>query len=121
MSETAKQNPLVAERLPVAFDRVKAEHIEPAVALLLEQMNRRLADLTSPRIPRTYQDILLGLDQMTEPLDFAMAVTRHLESVATYPEFRAAFNAVQGPVSQFYTSIALNERLWDAIKAVDQT
>jgi oligopeptidase A len=114
------ENPLLAERLPVPFDQVKAEHVEPAVATLLEQMNQRLAELTSPQVPRTYEGVLLTLDQMTEPLDFAMALTRHLESVATYPEFRAAFNAVQGPVSQFYTSIALNARLWQAIKAVDE-
>ena len=39
----------------------------------------------------------------------------------TTPELRAAHNAVQGPVSAFYTSIALNENLWKAVKAVDES
>ena len=65
--------------------------------------------------------MLLGLDTMTEPLDFAMSIVSHLESVATYPALRAAFNAIQGPVSQFYSSIPLDRQLWDAVKAVEQS
>ena len=37
---------------------------------------------------------MTALDEMTEPLDYAMSVVRHLESVATYPELRAAVRAV---------------------------
>ena len=119
MKEEVKDNPLLVERFPIQFDAVKAEHVEPAIQLLLEQVNARLTELGSPGTPRTYQDILLALDQMTEPLDFAMALVRHLEAVVTTPELRAAHNAVQEPVSAFYTSIALNENLWNAVKAVD--
>jgi oligopeptidase A len=82
-------------------------------------VNARLISLGNPETPRTYKDILLALDQMTEPLDFAMALVRHLETVVTTPELRAAHNAVQEPVSAFYTSIALNENLWNAVKAVN--
>ena len=48
---------------------------------------------------------------MTEKLDYAMSVVRHLESVATTPDLRAAFNAVQPKVSAFYSSLPLNEAL----------
>ncbi|HEY3455718.1 MAG TPA: M3 family metallopeptidase [Bryobacteraceae bacterium] len=119
MNEQLKDNPLLVERFPIQFDAVKAEHVEPAIQLLLKQVNARLISLGNPETPRTYKDILLGLDQMTEPLDFAMALVRHLETVVTTPELRAAHNAVQEPVSAFYTSIALNENLWNAVKAVN--
>lgn len=121
MTEQLTDNPLLIERFPIEFEAVKAEHVEPAIQLLLEQMNQRLMALGSPDTPRTYRDILLALDQMTEPLDFAMALVRHLESVVTTPELRAAHNAVQGPVSAFYTSIALNENLWKAVQAVHES
>jgi oligopeptidase A len=121
MTEQLTDNPLLTERFPIEFEAVKAEHVEPAIQLLLEQMNRRLLALGGPDTPRTYRDILLALDQMTEPLDFAMALVRHLESVVTTPELRAAHNAVQGPVSAFYTSIALNENLWKAVQAVNES
>src|SRR5664279_1525898 len=50
-----------------------------------------------------------------------MGVVRHLESVATYPELRAAFNAAQPEVSAFYTGIALDAGLWRNIKAYAAT
>ena len=119
--QTVIDNPLLVERFPIQFHAIKAEHVEPAIHLLLEQMRRRLADLGAPGVPRTYRDILIALDNMTEPLDFAMAVVRHLESVVTTPELRAAHNAVQGPVSMFYTSIPLDANLWEAVKSVDRS
>jgi oligopeptidase A len=61
-------------------------------------------------------DPLTALDQMTEPLDYALGVVRHMESVATYPELRAAYNAIQPKTSAFYSSIPLNDRLWQSIK-----
>ena len=116
-----KGNPLLSRELPIHFEKVKAEHVEPAIHLLLEQMKNRLHDLGHLSQPATYDDVLLGLDTITEPLDFAMAVVGHLESVATTPELRAAYNAVQGPVSMFYTSIALDADVWAAVKAVGQS
>ena len=121
MSEELKDNPLLIERFPIRFDAVKAGHVEPAIRVLLEQMRNRLASLGGPNTLRTYQDILIGLDEMTDPLDFAMSIVRHLESVATTPELRAAYNAVQGPVSIFYTSIPLSQDLWTAVKAVNES
>jgi oligopeptidase A len=122
MSEqTIAENPLLIERFPIPFDAIKAEHVLPAIELLLEQMKQRLAALGAPDLPRTYEHILITLDRMTEPLDFAMNVVRHLESVATYPELRAAYNQVVGPVSQFYTSIPLDPAVWAAVKSVAES
>jgi oligopeptidase A len=117
--QSLADNPLLIERFPIQFDGIKAEHVEPAIHSLLEKMKERLADLVKPEVTRTYEDVLLALDKMTEPLDFAMAIVRHLESVATTPELRAAYNAVQEPVSMFYTSIPLDANLWAAVKAVN--
>ncbi len=119
--DTVQDNPLLTERLPIQFDAIKAEHVEPAINVLLEQMNNRLRDVAAADVPRTYDNVLMGLDTMTEPLDYAMSVVRHLESVATTPELRAAYNAVQGPVSMFYSSIPLNADLWTAVKAVNES
>ena len=119
--QTLVENPLLTERFPIQFDAIKAEHVVPAINLLLEQMRNRVADLGKPGVPRTYENILLTLDRLTEPLDFAMSVVRHLEGVATYPELRAAYNEIIGPVSQFYTSIPLDTNVWAAIKAVAES
>ncbi|MGA8030123.1 MAG: M3 family metallopeptidase [Bryobacteraceae bacterium] len=121
MPGQSSDNPLLTERFPIQFDAIRAEHVEPAIAALLDRMKQRLQELGSADVPRTYRDVLLTLDKMTEPLDFAMALVRHLESVVTTPELRAAHNAVEGPVSMFYTSIPLNAGLWAGVKAVSQS
>jgi oligopeptidase A len=105
----------------VPFDQIRAAHVEPAVAALLQDARRRLESLAADPSERTFQNTLRALDLLTEPLDYTMGVVRHLESVATYPELRAAFNAVQPQVSAFYTGIPLHQGLWKAIKTYAAT
>jgi len=116
MASTTGTNPLLMVEFRVPFDRIRAEHVEPAVAQLLEDARAALERLAVHEFPRTYDNTLGALDDFIEPLDWAMGVIRHLESVATYPEFRAAFNKVQGEVSAFYTGIPLNAGLWKNVK-----
>ncbi|MDE3165565.1 MAG: M3 family peptidase, partial [Acidobacteriota bacterium] len=121
MASPDATNPLLEPRFRVPFDSIRAEHIEPAAAELLREARAALARLAEDGASRTYDNTLRALDEFTEPLDWAMAVVRHLESVATYPELRAAFNAVQGEVSAFYTGIPLDAGLWRNIKAFAAT
>lgn len=109
-------NPLIGIQFRIPFDRIRAEHVKPAAEQLLADARARLDAIAAETAPRTFQNTMRALDEMTEPLDFAMAVVRHLESVATYPELRAEFNAVQPQVSAFYSSIPLREPLWKALK-----
>ena len=45
--------------------------------------------------PRTFANTMEPLDALTERLDYAVGIARHLEAVATTPALRAAYNAVQ--------------------------
>ena len=111
------QNPLLRISFCIPFDRIRAEHVEPAIRQLLSEARSRLEEVGSPPSgDRPLVETLAALDTMTEPLDRAMSVVRHLESVATYSELRAAYNAVQPEVSAFYSSIPLHEGLWNTVK-----
>jgi len=103
-------NPLLEISFRVPFDQIQASQVEPAIDELLADANRRLGETIASPQP------LHALDTMTERLEYAMNVVRHLESVSTTPELRAAFNAVQPKVSAFYSGLTLNEDLWNAIK-----
>ncbi len=121
MPQSSADNPLLSLGFQIPFDRIRAEHVEPAIATLLAGARERLEALAAQPGPRTFDNTMDALDSLTEPLDRAMGVVRHLESVATYPELRAAFNAVQPEVSAFYTGIPLHQGLWQAIKAYAAT
>ncbi|HZT37325.1 MAG TPA: M3 family metallopeptidase, partial [Bryobacteraceae bacterium] len=108
-------NPLLACEYRIPFDQVKPEHVEPAIDQLLADAHKRLDDIIRCPAPRTYANTMQALDDLTIQLDYAMNITRHLEGVATTPELRAAYNAVQPKVAAFYSSLPLNEGLWNAI------
>src|SRR5437763_6630065 len=117
MQSTSELNPLLSLPFRIPFDAIRAAHVEPAIGHLLAEARAKLAGIAAQSGPRTFENTMRALDELTEPLDRALAVVRHLESVATYPELRAAFNAVQPEASVFYTGIPLNADLWSGIQA----
>jgi oligopeptidase A len=116
MSHNGEANPLLDIDFLIPFNRVRAEQVEPAVNQLLAQAQGRLEAIAQQKGPRTFENTMRPLDQMTERLDVAMSVVKHLENVVTSPELRAAYNAVQPRVSAFESSIPLNEGLWKAVQ-----
>jgi oligopeptidase A len=121
MADSTGTTPLLSLTFHIPFDQIRAEAVEPAVATLLEGARGRLESVANQPGERTFANTMAALDELSEPLDVAMAVVRHLEAVATYPELRAAFNAVQPAVSAFYSGIPLHQGLWGAIKSYAAT
>jgi oligopeptidase A len=121
MSRASSDNPLLSAEFVVPFDRIRAEHVEPAMAALLEQAKAALAAIEQSPEPRTYESTLAALEESTSQLDVAMTVVSHLEAVASTPELRAAYNAVKPEVHAFYATIPLREGLWNALKAYSET
>ena len=117
MGDLNAANPLLHVQFRIPFDQIRAEHVQPAAAELLRDARERLERITSCAEPRTFANTMEPLDHLTERLDFALGITRHLEAVATTPELRSAYNAVQPEVSAFYSSLPLNEPLWKAVQS----
>jgi len=107
--------------LPLPFDRVKPEHAGEAIEVLIAEARARIDAIAAEPGPRTYANTLGALDTATEPLDRAVSVVRHLESVASTPELRAAWNAAQPAVTAFHAGIPLNEGLWQALQSYAET
>src|SRR5689334_1854989 len=121
MSPNRESNPLLEIQFRVPFDRIQAAHIEPAVEALLRDAREKLESLASDAGPRTFENTMLAYEAITERLEYAMNVVRHLEAVATYPALRAAYNAVQPAVSEFQSNILLHEGLWKTIQRYAET
>ncbi|MDQ6665365.1 MAG: M3 family metallopeptidase [Acidobacteriota bacterium] len=115
MSATAS-NPLAEIEFQIPFDRVRAGDVQPGIAALLTDAREKLAALAADDRPRTFENTLVALERVTERVDYAMSVVRHLEGVCTTPDLRAAFNAVEPEVSAFYSSIPLNRGIWNCLK-----
>jgi len=112
-------NPLLSfEGLP-HFDQIGPEHVEPAIEQLLEQANTALETVTAPDFAPSWSGIAVVLDVATERLSRAWGSVSHLNSVADTPELRAAYNTALPMVTEFYTRLGADERLYAKYRAID--
>ena len=121
MASPPDSNPLLEIQFPIPFDSIRAQHVEPAIRQLVGQASAQRAALASSQDARTFQNTLGALDRLTDGLDYAMGVVKHLEGVATYPELRAAHNVVEPLASEFYSSIPLDQGVWTALRQYAET
>ena len=101
------------------FDRITPQDVAPAVDVLLERANAALETVTAPDFPARWDAIAKVLDVATERLGTAWGSISHLNSVADTPELRAAYNAALPKVTEFWTRLGADERLYAKYKAID--
>ena len=108
------QNPLLTIAFAVPFDRIRAEHVVPAIDELLADARARIDDIIDHEGERNYDNTLAALEEATEKLEWASGIVNHTESVATYPALRKAHEAIQPKLSAFWSGVLLDEGLWNA-------
>ena len=112
-------NPLLRfDTLPL-FDQIRPEHVAPAIDTLLEQASLALEKVTNADFPAEWNAIARELDVSTERLGIAWGAVSHLNSVADTPELRAAYNAALPKITEFFTRLGADERLYAKYKAID--
>src|SRR5450830_937171 len=112
-------NPLLDfSDLPL-FDRIQPDDAAPAIDALLADANQALETVTAPGFPADWLAIARVLDVATERLGRAWGAISHLNAVADTPELRAAYNAAMPKVTEFWTHLGADERLYAKYKAID--
>ena len=112
-------NPLLQLGSLPLFDQIKPEHVSTAIDVLLTAASEALETVTAPEFPAQWQAIAKVLDVSTERLSSAWGAVSHLKSVADTPELRAAYNEVLPKVTEFWTKLGADERLYAKYKAVN--
>ena len=112
-------NPLLSTAPLPLFDQILPEHVAPAIETLLAKASEALDTVTAPAFPSQWEAIALELDVATEKLGIAWGAVSHLKSVADTPELRAAYNAMLPAVTEFWTRLGADERLFAKYKAID--
>jgi len=112
-------NPLLDFADLPRFDAVAPEHIAPAIDALLRRADAALEQVSAPDFPADWNALAATLDVATERLGRAWGVVSHLNAVADTPELRAAYNALLPRVTEFWTRLGADERLYARYKAID--
>ncbi|WP_287740891.1 M3 family metallopeptidase [Diaphorobacter sp.] len=112
-------NPLLDFSGHIPFDRITPADVAPAVDVLLQRADTALETVTQPDFPARWDAIAQVLDVATEELGRAWGAVSHLNSVADTPELRAAYNEALPKVTEFWTRLGADERLYAKYKAID--
>ena len=122
MSQTVTQqsdlNPLLQQGGLPLFDQIKPEHVKPAIDVLLDLASQALETVTASSFPAEWHAIAKTLDVATERLSAAWGAVNHLKSVADSPELRSAYNESLPSVTEFWTRLGADERLYAKYKQV---
>jgi oligopeptidase A len=105
----------------IPFNDINPNDIPTIINTVIAKARADLASIKNQRSPRTFDNTMLPLDNLGVELDFAHGVLAHLESVATTPEWRTAYNKILPQVTEFKSSIVLDHELWGAIKSFAAT
>ena len=116
MNAAPQTNPLLEKSYRIPFDRIKAEHVEPAMAQLLVEAKAKRDAYVSNSAPRTYANTMTAFEDIVEDLSQTMGIARHLEGVASTPALRAAVTAVLPKYAAFTASIPLDKKIYARIK-----
>ena len=99
------------------FDLFQASHVAPAVTQLLEDARRTITQLEQSEAIG-WDTFVVPLEAVTERLGRAWGVVGHLNAVVDTPELRAAYNENLPKVTEFWTELGQNLKLFEKYKAL---
>ena len=118
-------NPLLGDAVLAAlalpdFSALRPEHIEPAVRELMARVRAAHERVCAgdPARPASWEDLVQALEPDSEALGRAWGMVSHLHAVADKPELRGAFNAMLPEVTQLWTELGSDPRLFARYRAL---
>ena len=89
-TSTISDNPLLIGKGLPPFDKIQAEHIIPAIAQLLTELESELTNLEKNVVP-TWAGLVEPLTLIEERLSWSWGIVAHLMGVNNSPELREAY------------------------------
>ncbi len=111
-------NPLLEEYTLPPFSRIKAEHVEPAITRLLDENRAAIEALLDANSTYTWENLVQPLEDLNDRLSKAWSPVSHMNSVINSDELREAYNACLPKLSQYWTEIGHNSRLFGAYESI---
>jgi oligopeptidase A len=99
------------------FDLFQPSHVTPAIAQLLADARTTVAQLEQSEAIG-WDEFVVPLEAVTERLGRAWGVVGHLNAVVDTPELRATYNENLPKVTEFWTALGQNLKLFEKYKAL---
>lgn len=100
------------------FDKIDVAHYQPAIEEAIVRARRNIAAICESPEPPTFENTVAALEQAEDDLSRVLNVFYPLTSALSTPEMMEVSDVVTPMLSEFSTSIILNEALWQRVRAV---
>ena len=114
---TADTNPLLPSAVFPRFDRIRPEHVVPAMQQLLPELEAELQQLEAQAQPN-WAGLVEPLERLTDRLSVTWGIVGHLMGVKNSDELRQAYQTVQPDVVQFSMRLGQSPALYQGLKAL---
>jgi oligopeptidase A len=111
-----QDNPLLDFSGLPQFEKIKPEHVAPAIEQLLA--DGRATTAASLSAKPTWDDFVGPLEDANERIGRAWGQVAHLHAVMDNPPLREAYNANLPKVTQYWTELGQNQALFEKYKAL---
>ncbi|MEO0508338.1 MAG: M3 family metallopeptidase [Verrucomicrobiota bacterium] len=110
-------HPFLKDEFHIKWSELTPDHIEVDIRKALADASSAVEKVARPEAgASSYEETIEALDQALQPLNRAWGLVSHLDSVCNSPELREAYNKMLPEVTDFFSSIPLNAKLWETIK-----
>lgn len=111
------KHPFLDNALTPNWSLLTPEQAKIDIEYALSEAEKKVQSISNQDLDTlTYNSTLLALDLANEDLENAWGKVGHLDSIANSPELRKIYNELLPKVSEYFTKIYLNEKLWKVIK-----
>ena len=100
------------------FDIFSPADVTPAITQLLDEARALVDKLEAPDASADWDNFVEPLERVTERLGRAWGIVGHLNAVVDTPELRATYNENQPRVTEFWTELGQNLKLFEKYKAL---
>jgi oligopeptidase A len=111
-------NPLLDFTGLPRFGAIRPEHVRPALDYVLDTNRRELEERLASTTEYTWDNFAQPLEDMKERLNRMWSPVSHLNAVMNSEELRAAYNEGLPRLTEYYTALAQDERVYAACKAI---
>ena len=115
-------HPFLSPDFHIRWSTLTPEAIVPSITQALAEAKEAIEKICSqPPSEATYESSFMALENATESLSHGWDRLNHLDSVSDNPAQREGLNAMLPEVTDFYSSLSLNPRLFKVLNTVAES
>ncbi len=114
-------NPLLEMTGLPPFSRIKPEHVEPAIDILLAEVREAVVQRLEKYTGKyNWDNLIQPLEDMDDRLGRVWSPISHMNSVVNSDELREAYNACLPKLSDYATEMGQNRKLYEAYQFIKE-